>query len=118
MVSVVFASAWIESFLGQLTDQFSLFGESPKSKLPSRLRTVAAMLSDAESQRAQLSQKLDLLSLALRQQRMPRNTEPFQSLDLLLALRNKFVHMKSEKLLPDGEDLIHDTPAKIARGLR
>ena len=115
LIAVVFSAIWLEGYVNDLIETIAWYAEVPAVKLPTKIRAVADICGDVERQRAQLPEKVQLLSLALRGRTFDRGAAPFQDFDLLLAIRHRIVHPRPFRVDPHFSMV--DEPKKIRQGL-
>jgi len=117
MISVVFSVMWLEGYANYLFETVAWYVETEVPKMPLRVRALADIGAELERHRAQLPEKIQLLSMTLRGRTFPRGSNPYQDFDLLLAIRNRVVHQRPS-WHEAGKGLVAmDEPRKIRQGL-
>ena len=96
-VAVVFSAIAIESYVNNLLETLSYY-VNIGTKMPVRLRILSAIASGLEVGRAQLPEKVNLISSVLRGHDFDKGKNPYQEFDLLLAIRHRFVHSRPSRL--------------------
>jgi hypothetical protein len=119
LVAVVFGVMWLESYVNELLETLVFPDEDP-TKLPKKLQALRVVAEEMEQRRAQLPEKIQVISAVLIGRPIDRGARPYQDFDLLLAVRNRLVHTKPIRLtlhLDEERSWSSDDPKKISRGL-
>ena len=117
MIAVVFSVFWLDGYVNELVEMLSWTAELGRVKLPRRLQALVDVAAEFEKQRAQLPEKVQLLSVVLRGRPIPRGEAPYQDFDLLLAIRHRIVHPRPFRLDLEMGLAPLDEPRKIRQGL-
>jgi hypothetical protein len=96
--SLVMSAAAAEAFAN---DMHTLVKSFPEKS--AKLTTMVEMLSRIEDSKGQTMLKYEAIMFVLTGLPMDRGQEPFQSLDLLMDLRNRIVHGRTVVLKADAE---------------
>jgi hypothetical protein len=115
-IAVVFSAFWLEGYVNQLFETLAWYADTGTS-LPRRLQGVADVGTELERQRAQLPEKVQILSMELRGRTFDRGSTPYQDFDLLLAIRHRIVHPRPYRLAAGRGLAAIDEPRKIRQGL-
>jgi hypothetical protein len=117
LVSVVFAAASLEAFLGEtayLAAAKSSFRPKPE---PPIVSAFAQVMEDAEESRVQIQSKFQLGNLVLTGKTYDKGAAPYQDFSDLIAVRNLLMHGKSNErfLKVDGKPVLLNPTAVIDR---
>ena len=95
LVAVIFSCAWLESAVNEIMYDLE---NIPDSHLPTGYPSTAALARESGlfEDRAAFERKVRILGLARTGHPIDFGLEPFQSLGVLLRIRNWLVHLKPE----------------------
>lgn len=99
VVAVLFSAAALEAFINELSD----LAKSQADANPEFVASFASLTSTAEESRGSTRLKYAIAGHAFTGRAYDRSAEPFQSLDLILSVRDQIVHLKAELLEFDGD---------------
>lgn len=104
--SIVMSAAAVEAYVNDVQTLVKAFSDnSPK------LAAMVEMLTRIEDSKGQTMLKFESIMFALTGLPMDRGREPFQSLDLLMDIRNRIVHGRTVVLKADAESQTHQRTA-------
>lgn len=99
IVSLVFSAFYVESAVNELLHRaMTIPQDDLKDVPPLRLLRQLAIAAELESKAARFHVKLQLISVALRGEPFDTGRQPYQDVDLLMALRHTIVHNRPETL--------------------
>jgi hypothetical protein len=114
LVAIILAATAAEAFLNDMAGCIRFLAEMPgrpPDEAFNRLSAVGEALNSLEDDRAQTLSKYLVASVLLGCQKIRRESEPFQSFDQVVTLRNAIVHAKP--VSPDDMD----APARVVKSL-
>jgi hypothetical protein len=119
MVAVLFSAFWLEAYTNNVLESLSWYVEQG-TKLPRRLVILGTVASELETHRAQLPEKVQMISAVLLGRAFDRGKQPHQDFELLLAIRHRLVHSRTYRIArdPDSNGLVAlGEPKKLRQGL-
>lgn len=118
-VALLFSAFWLEAYVNNMLENLTWHVEQG-GKLPQRLTILGAAVAELEAHRAQLPEKVHLISAVLLGHGFDRGSRPYQDFELLLAMRHRLVHSRSQRFMLDTESdgfLMLAEPKKLRQGL-
>lgn len=119
MVALLFSALWLEAYVNNVLETLSWYVEQG-TKLPRRLKTLGSVAAELEEHRAQLPEKVHLISAVLRGCGFDRGERPYQDVDFLLAMRHRIVHSRTYRIARDPSSerfVVLGEPKKLKQGL-
>lgn len=101
LVVLAFSSMALEAFINEFADIAQAPLLDPHYSTGA-VKSVAALLSGADSERFTVQLKYDLALVALTGRPFDRGNKPYQDFDTLIKVRNALVHLKAERWEEDS----------------
>src|SRR5882762_8714497 len=102
LVSIVVAAISLEAFINEFGGTAAI--HATLEGTPGWVNALAAVLDEAENNRASITSKFQLAMLTISGKPFDRSAAPFQDFDLLMRLRNEIVHLKPFETIEETQD--------------
>jgi hypothetical protein len=90
LVAILFSAAAVEAFVNEFPELLFFLG---RGIIPPEMRALEQLLRVAEDQNASVTLKLQIIAASASGKALDKSRQPYQDYSLLIALRNKLVHL-------------------------